>query len=170
MGSLADEFERVAIPHTRSLLRFALRLTRNSSAAEDLVQESLLSAWRSFAQFETGTNARAWLFRILINAFHAQHRKQQSTLPTLILTPDLRSASPSPLESLSVLQALDQLVAEQRTVLLLALGEGFTCREIANILAIPIGTVMSRLGRARAAMCRALSPEGIPKRAEKVAP
>jgi RNA polymerase sigma-70 factor, ECF subfamily len=167
MGSPADEFERVAMPHTPGLLRFALRLTRDSFAAEDLVQETLLSAWRGFAQFETGTNVRAWLFRILINAFHAQHRKQQSTL---ILTPDLRSASPSPLESLSVLQALEQLSAEQRTVLLLALGEGFTCREIANILAIPMGTVMSRLGRAREAMCRALSPEGLPQRAEKVIP
>ena len=170
MGSLADEFERVAMPHTRSLFRFARRLTRDSCAAEDLVQEALLSAWRGFEQFETGTNARAWLFRILINAFYAQHRKQQSTLPTLILTPGLRSASPSPLESLTVLQALEHLGAEQRTVLLLALGEGFTCREIAHILAIPIGTVMSRLSRAREAMCRALAPVGLPQHAEKVTP
>lgn len=157
------------MPHTRSLLRFAVRLTRNSFSAEDLVQETLLLAWRGFHKFEAGTNVRAWLFRILINAFHAQHRKQQSSLPTLMLTPDLLSTSSSPVESLSVLQALEHLSAEHRSVLLLAVVEGFTCREIANILAVPIGTVMSRLSRAREAMCRALSPGDLPRREEKVA-
>jgi RNA polymerase sigma-70 factor (ECF subfamily) len=157
------------MPHTRSLLRFAIRLTHDSFSAEDLVQETLLLAWRGFHKFETGTNVRAWLFRILINAFHAQYRKQQSTLPTLMLTPDLLSTSSSPVESLSVLQALEHLSAEHRSVLLLAVVEGFTCREIANILAVPIGTVMSRLSRAREAMCRALSPRNLPRREEKVA-
>jgi len=152
------EFERVAMPHTRSLLRFALRLTHNASSAEDLVQETLLLAWRGFRQFETGSNARAWLFRILINAFHAQNRKARSSLPALVLTPEIRVVSDSSLELLEVEQALDRLGADQRTVLLLAVVEGFTCREIADILTVPMGTVMSRLGRAREAMRELLSP------------
>ena len=78
MRRCEGEFERVAMPHARSLLRFALRLTHDASVAEDLVQEALLLAWGGFGQFEAGTNARAWLFRILINAFHAQGRKARS--------------------------------------------------------------------------------------------
>ena len=68
MKRTEDEFEQVAMPYARSLLRFALRLTRNSFAAEDLVQEALLLAWRGFHQLEAGTNARAWLFRELSGA------------------------------------------------------------------------------------------------------
>lgn len=167
MNRTEDEFERVAMPHARSLLRFALRLTHNSFSAEDLVQETLLLAWRGFRQFEYGVNARAWLFRILINAFNTQNRKLRSSLPTLVLTPDVRAVSSSTFESLALLQALDRLGADQRTVLLLAVVEGFTCREIAHILTIPIGTVMSRLSRAREAMCESLSPLSGQKR-EKV--
>ncbi len=165
MARREDEFERVAMPHARSLLRFAVRLTRDSFAAEDLVQETLLLAWRGFRQFETGTNVRAWLFRILINAFHAQHRKVR--LPGLVLTPDLHAVSDPGFEFLETLQALDRLPADQRTVLLLAVAEGFTCREVADILAIPIGTVMSRLSRAREAMRESLAPLK-ERRAEKV--
>lgn len=152
-----DEFEQVMMPHARSLLRFALRLTRDSFSAEDLVQETLLLAWRGFRRFERGTNARAWLFRILINAFNAQNRKSRSSSQTLILTPDTCVVPSSALESLEVLQALDRLGTDQRTVLLLAVVEGFTCREIANILTIPIGTVMSRLSRARESLGELLS-------------
>jgi RNA polymerase sigma-70 factor (ECF subfamily) len=153
-----DEFERVAMPHTRSLLRFALRLTHNSFSAEDLVQETLLLAWRGFHQFESGSNARAWLFRILINAFNMQNRKAGPSLPALALTPGFHGPSDSNFESLEVMQAVDRLAPDHRAVLLLAVIEGFTCREIAEILTIPIGTVMSRLSRAREAMRESLSP------------
>ena len=164
MGCREDEFERVAMPHARDLLRFALRLTHDSFSAEDLVQETLFLAWRGFRQFESGTNARAWLFRILVNAHNAQKRKQRSSFPAEIP----RAVFHSPLESLAVVEALDRLTLDQRTVLLLAVIEGFTCREIANILAIPMGTVMSRLGRARAAMCEMLSATS-DRQCEKVA-
>src|SRR6202167_942677 len=70
-----NEFERVAMPHSRSLLRVARRLASDPAAAEDLVQETFFRAWRSFDQFQAGTNMRAWLFRILFHAFYAQGRR-----------------------------------------------------------------------------------------------
>lgn len=137
----------MAMPHTRSLLRVARRLTHD---AEDLVQEAMLLAWRGFHQFESGTNARAWLFRIMINAFQGRGRKSHLALVPL---DDRDFASRSLSESAAeVTQALDDLAIDQRTVLLLGVVEGFTCQEIAEILKIPIGTVMSRLSRAREAM------------------
>jgi RNA polymerase sigma-70 factor (ECF subfamily) len=157
MGRRNDEFERTALPHAPSLLRFALRLARNRPNAEDLVQEALLLAWRAFPRFEPGS-ARAWLFRILINLFLSQNRKARSAPPVLLLKPENQAALHSHCESLEVIQALDRLSAEQRTVLLLAVVEGFTCREISEILSIPIGTVMSRLARARDAMREVLAP------------
>jgi RNA polymerase sigma-70 factor (ECF subfamily) len=168
MGRRGDEFERVALPHSGSLLRFALRVTRDRSSAEDLVQETLLLAWRGFHRFEVGTNVRAWLFRILINTFHTQNRKARSAVPALVLTPEIHAISDSSAESLAVAQALDRLGADHRTVLMLAVVEGFTCREIAEILNVPIGTVMSRLSRAREAMREALAPLG-GRRGERVA-
>lgn len=161
-----DEFEEVMLPHSRSLLRFALRLQRNSTA-EDLVQETLMLAWRSFGQFAPGTNARAWLFRILINASHAQNRKLRAAPPMAVLSNESSAALDSSMENIDVFQALDRLIPEYRTVLLLAVVEGFTCREIADILTVPMGTVMSRLSRARDAMRATLSPSN-GKSGEKV--
>ncbi len=141
------------MPHVRSLLRVARRLT---SDPEDLVQETMLSAWRGFHQFQPGTNVRAWLFRIMMNGFHVRGRKIQPLLVPIeghdrAGGPDLSSAA-------EVAQALDELALEHRTVLLLGVVEGFTCREIAEILDVPIGTVMSRLSRARDAMRSLLAP------------
>jgi RNA polymerase sigma-70 factor (ECF subfamily) len=157
MGQRENEFERIALPHAPALLRFALRLARSRPLAEDLVQEALLQAWRGYRQFEPGSNARAWLFRILVNAFYSQSRKARSAPALQLLTPDMGTAGPN-FDSLEVTQALDRLPADQRSALLLAVVEGFTCREIAEIMTIPIGTVMSRLARAREAMREALAP------------
>ena len=156
MPGREGEFERVCLPHARSLIRFAIRLTRDSSAAEDLVQETLLLAWRAFPRFRED-NPRAWLFRILINCSKAEKRRSRSA-PVLVTGEDLRAAAPSDAEWVEVLQAVDRLPDEQSTVLLLAAVEGFTCREIAEILEIPIGTVMSRLSRAREALRGVLAP------------
>ncbi len=146
MFSSQQNFERLILPETPRLLRFARRLTSNPSSAEDLVQETLLRAWRSFYQFQEGTNARAWLYRILMNQFYGEGRRAQAApLPETISS----KASWSEIDRLEVVQALDALPAEHRTVLLLAVVEGFTCREAAEILAVPMGTVMSRLSRAR---------------------
>ncbi len=146
------EFERVVLCHTQSLLRVARRLTAHPWAAEDLVQDCLLLAWRSFHQFQPGTNARAWLFRILFNDFHAKGRKVQSAPDLLPMKADFGTASPAYDEAMDVSQALDGLPLDHRTVLLLGVVEGFTCSEMAGILSVPIGTVMSRLSRARQAM------------------
>jgi RNA polymerase sigma-70 factor, ECF subfamily len=156
-----DEFERLAMPHTRSLLRVARRLTSERDIAEDLVQETMLAAWRGFHQFRAGTNERAWLFRILINAVHARGRKLRA-MPAVTpiaahefagVSSDAEAAA---LTAVEVAQAFDDLPVEQREVLLLGVVEGFTCQEAAEILSIPIGTVMSRLSRGRDALRRAL--------------
>jgi RNA polymerase sigma-70 factor (ECF subfamily) len=151
------DFEGVVLPHARSLLRFAIRLTGNPFQAEDLVQETLLLAWRRFGLFDPGTNAHAWLFRILLNVFRQQKRKGRSSLATEPLAHAVHAAQRSSHESVEVMQAFDLLSCDQRTVLLLAIVEGFTCREVAGILDVPIGTVMSRLSRAREVMRELLS-------------
>jgi len=150
------EFERVALCHSQSLLRVARRLT-SPPAAEDLVQDCLLLAWRNFHQFEPGTNARAWLFRILFNVFYAEGRKLRRVPELLPLTAHIRgiatSAAAGAIESaMEVAQALETLQRDHRTVLMLGVVEGFTCGEMAGILKVPVGTVMSRLSRAREAM------------------
>ena len=140
------------MPHTRSLLRVARRLTSDGSTAEDLVQETLLSAWRSFHQLRADANAQAWLFRILFNAWHARGRKLRTAGVMVPLSDEVSVMTPRFDEAAEVTRALDGLEIEHRTVLLLGVVEGFTCRETAEILSTPIGTVMSRLSRARHAV------------------
>lgn len=143
------------MPHTESLLRAALRITRDHAAAEDMVQETLLSAWRAFEQFERDTNCKAWLFRIMLNFSNKNHRKTQAQ-PVLVPLDGhepprviAMHVKPPQLNALEVLSALEALSIEHRLVLILAVVEGFTCKEIAGICSLPIGTVMSRLSRAR---------------------
>jgi len=141
------------MPHLAALLRVARRLTFDSASAEDLVQETMLLAWRGFRSFQTGTNARAWLFRILFNVFHGEGRKAR-----VEALPSKESVRPMLQQAVEIAEALDALSLEQRTVLLLAVVEGFTCQEIAGILDVPIGTVMSRLSRARGELRKSLAP------------
>jgi RNA polymerase sigma-70 factor (ECF subfamily) len=148
-----QEFEWIAMPHLAALLRVARRLTPEPTSAEDLVQETMLLAWRGFRGFERGTNARAWLFRIMFNVFHGQGRRELRS-PELSLL-DVR---PRFQEAIEIAEALNALSLEQRTVLLLCVVEGFTCREAAGILDLPIGTVMSRLSRARQELRESLAP------------
>lgn len=156
MPTQQDQFERIAMPHLRSLLRVARRLTLDGAAAEDLVQETMLLAWRGFHRFQTDSNARAWLFRILLNAFYGQGRKASRVA---VVRPALeQGVRPMLQESAEIAQALDALPLEQRTVVVLAITEGFTCSEIAGMLDVPIGTVMSRLSRARQELRKSLAP------------
>ncbi|MGH2711401.1 MAG: sigma-70 family RNA polymerase sigma factor [Actinomycetota bacterium] len=166
---LEERFEREALPLMPELYAAAMRLTRNPSDAEDLLQEAFLRAYRGFASFEEGTNLRAWLYRILTNAYINTYRKKQRQ-PQTISTDDapewylydqLRdegrepSAETEVLESLpdeEVQEALAELPEQFRMAVLLADVEGFSYKEIAEILDIPIGTVMSRLHRGRRAL------------------
>jgi RNA polymerase sigma factor (sigma-70 family) len=150
-----EQFERIAMPQLAALLRVARRLTFESASAEDLVQETMLLAWRGFHQFQPGTNARAWLFRILFNAFHGEGRKAQRSSGSLPISTVVDARLQ---EGVEMAEAMKALPVEQRTVLLLCVVEGFTCREAGEILNVPIGTVMSRLSRARQELRNTLAP------------
>jgi RNA polymerase sigma-70 factor (ECF subfamily) len=142
--------------HTMALRRYALVLTRNADMAEDLVQETLAKAIAAADKFEPDTDLRVWLFRILHNTHISEVRKQQVRaraavdLPEPVFEPDptLR------LEVRQVLEALDQLPAEQRDPIVLIALEGMSYADAAKSLNIPSGTLYSRLGRGRAALRR----------------
>jgi RNA polymerase sigma-70 factor, ECF subfamily len=169
-----DAFTASAMQYAPQLYSAAMRMTRNASDAEDLVQETYLRAYRSFATFEDGTNLRAWLFRILtntfINSYRAKQRRPQETdlgdTEDLYLYRNLRnidSASRSAEDTLfdlftddEVKAALESLPENFRMPVLLADVEEFSYKEIAEMLDIPIGTVMSRLHRGRKAMQKQL--------------
>ena len=158
-----EEFERIALVYHEVLLRVACRILRSESLAEDAVQETLLSAWRAFHQFERGSNCRAWLFRIMLNGI----RKDRRRAVPLAELPDWQSldnlmtggSSFEFLVHLDATAALDALPETQRSIFLLAAVEGFTCKEISAMQAIPIGTVMSRLSRSRAELRKVLQPQ-----------
>jgi RNA polymerase sigma-70 factor (ECF subfamily) len=170
---LDERFEREAIPLLSELYGGALRLTRNPTDAEDLLQETFLRAYRGFASFKEGTNLRAWLYRILTNAFINIYRKRQRE-PQTVSDSDVEewylydklgaegaeaSAEAQVLDSLpdeDVQEALASLPDQFRLAVLLADVEGFSYKEIAEILDVPIGTVMSRLHRGRRALERRL--------------
>jgi RNA polymerase sigma-70 factor (ECF subfamily) len=156
-----EEFESIALVHTDALLAMARRRLRCDSLAEDAVQETLLCAWRAFHQFQRDTNCRAWLFRILLNGISRNGRR---TIPLVGLPPgqslDNVVAIRPPFASSAyseAIAAIDALPEERRIVFLLAEVEGFACKEVSSMLAIPIGTVMSRLSRCRAELRNALS-------------
>jgi RNA polymerase sigma-70 factor, ECF subfamily len=169
-----DAFAASAMQYAPQLYSAAMRMTRNPSDAEDLVQETYLRAYRSYATFEEGTNLRAWLFRILtntfINTYRAKQRRPQETdlgdTEDLYLYKNVRNIDPSSRSAEDTLfelftddevkAALESLPDNFRMPVLLADVEEFSYKEIAEMLDIPIGTVMSRLHRGRKAMQKQL--------------
>jgi RNA polymerase sigma-70 factor, ECF subfamily len=163
----ARRFERDVLPLSQQIFAAARRLTRNTHDAEDLAQEVMLRAYAGFGSFQDGTNPKAWLYRILHNAWVSQYRKRKSRLDEISVEciPDLqsaavilrasnasRSAEDSALERMTdeeVATALAALREDVRTTVYYADVLEFSCKEIATITGSPIGTVMSRLHRGR---------------------
>jgi RNA polymerase sigma-70 factor (ECF subfamily) len=161
-----QRFEREALVHAEPLYRAALRMTKNETDAQDLVQETFLRAYKNFDRFEEGTNCKAWLFRIMTNTFINTYRSKQKEAGSVpfddvddnYLYNQLAEGSESgdPEKDLfakmvdkDVVEAIEQLPAEFRMVVVLAFYEGFAYQEIADILGIQVGTVKSRLHRGR---------------------
>jgi RNA polymerase sigma-70 factor (ECF subfamily) len=175
---MADQktFANEAMQYAPQLFSGALRMTRNRADAEDLLQETYLKAWRSYHLYEEGTNLRAWLFRIMtnsyINRYHQQQRRPQQTdldsLEDLYLYRRIASFDQSQLSASAedqmmalftddeVKNALEELPESFRIPVLLSDVEEFSYKEIAEMLDIPIGTVMSRLHRGRKLMQKLL--------------
>ena len=158
-----SEFEDLVRPHADALYRTALRMTGNGAAAEDLVQECFLKAWKNLHRFERGTNFKAWIFTILTNSYINDYRRA-ARAPAVVT--DFAEVEPAGAEELPQLtaqdvgrlgdrlgdrakKALEKVPDEFRIVFLLATIEETSYKDIAAMLGIPIGTVMSRLFRAR---------------------
>ena len=164
-----ETFEAEALPHLDTVYRVALRLSGDESQADDLTQETMLKAYRAWAQFRKGTNARAWLLTILRNTFINEDRKRRKTGPTVDVTEveaytvfhDLQDADPEgrffdQLVDDDVTRAIDELPDEFREALVLSDVEGLPYAEIARITEVPVGTVKSRIFRARQALQKRL--------------
>jgi RNA polymerase sigma-70 factor (ECF subfamily) len=161
------DFEAAAMPFVDSLYNTAFRMTRNAEDAEDLVQESYLKAYKYYDKFREGTNFKAWLFKILKNTFINNYRRRQQRPPQsdfaeieesfeTQVSDEVKRRVKSPEEELledvldeDVQRALDDLPTDYRMAVVLADLEGFSYKEIAEILELPVGTVMSRLYRGR---------------------
>ena len=165
-----SRFESETLPWMRSLYGFAVRLARDPSDASDLVQESYLRAFRTFDNFVSGTNAKAWLFRILFSVFANDQRKRrrQRVIPIEELEPHFdrvameswrggRGAARTVENTAALEEALACLPEEFRAVVLLVDVEGLTYGEAAEALGCPVGTVRSRLSRARRGLFAILS-------------
>jgi RNA polymerase sigma-70 factor (ECF subfamily) len=161
------QFEALLAPWLDPLYASAVRLTRNEGNAEDLVQDAVMRAWRFFDKFEPGTNFRAWIFKILTNTFINGYRRttrerglqdesERQSVEASFFSADVTERAQNPEEYLvdramseHVLAAIDALPVDFRMVVILADLQEFSYKEIAEILDVPVGTVMSRLFRGR---------------------
>lgn len=167
VAAVRRRFHQEAMPHAQALYGAAMRLVRSPDDARDLVQETMFKAWRAFHTFESGTNCKAWLFRILTNTFINKYRRRAKerdildgktridaehelvNLPSkrAFLDPEGAMADKSLADE--VLAALEDLPVDFRVVVMLSDIEGFAYKDIAAMVGIPVGTVMSRLFRGR---------------------
>lgn len=171
MSASPAEFEELVRPHADALFRTALRMTGEPASAEDLVQDACLRAWKNLDRFERGTNFKAWIFTILTNAYINDYRRA-ARAPEVVT--DFSEAEPAGAEEVPHLtaddvarlgdrlgdaakRALEKVPGEFRLVFLLSTLEEMKYKDIAAVLGIPIGTVMSRLFRARTILRRELA-------------
>lgn len=173
-AALRESFEEQALPLLDQLYGAAMRMTQNRADAEDLLQDTYVRAFQSFHTFKPGTNLKAWMYRILKNTFINEYRKRQRRPQRTsgdgvedwqlveasnhqgVGLESAESQAFSKLPDDTVRQALESLPAEYREAVLLADVEGFSYKEIANIMDSPVGTVMSRIHRGRAALRKSL--------------
>jgi len=173
---LNEEFEREAVPHMDALYNFALKMTGDSDDASDLIQETYLKAFRFWDKFEKGTNCKAWLFRIMKNTFINTYRKNTKE-PDKVDYEEIENfyenIKPSSTDSAhlekdiydnllddELSSAISSLPEDFRTVVILCDIEGYTYDEIADFVDVPVGTVRSRLHRARKMLYTKLSEGG----------
>jgi RNA polymerase sigma-70 factor (ECF subfamily) len=149
-----------AIP---SLRAFAISLSRNTDYADDLVQDTIVRAWAAIDRFEPGTNLNAWLFTILRNAFHSQFRKARRQVEdgdgfyaARLRTPPEQHGK---CDVQDMLEALAKLPVHQREALILVAAEGLSCEEAAQVCGVAIGTIKSRVNRARERLAKPLAVE-----------
>jgi len=148
-----DEIESI-VP---ALRRYARALTRNADRADDLVQDCLERAIRKQVLWQPTGSLKSWLFRILLNLYRnelrvARRRGEHVAVETLLVEPSVAPAQPGRIALAEMARAIDTLATDQREALLLVVLEGLSYSEAASVLGIPMGTLMSRLGRARAAL------------------
>lgn len=153
MQQFLDEIEE-SVP---ALRRYARALTRNADRADDLVQDCLERAIRKQALWKPTGSLKGWLFRILLNLYRnelrtSRRRGEHVPVETLLVEPSVAPAQPGRIALAEMAKAIDTLGAEQREALLLVVLEGMSYGEAADVIGVPIGTLMSRLGRARAAL------------------
>lgn len=153
-----EDFKSQALVHVELLTRIAIRLCDSRESAEDAVQETYLQAWKYWKTFQPGTNCRSWLFRILFNVIKKRHggKLQQVPIEDAGVDRIVRLIPDRQLEQFEVSEAFDRLAEEHRAVLMLVAVEEMTYKEAAFALGVPVGTVMSRVNRARIQLRRLL--------------
>ena len=178
-NAVRRDFQEIALPHIDGLYAAALRLTRDERDAEDLVQDTLVRAYRFFDRFERGTNIKAWLFKILTNTFINKYRRkskersitegaERQAVTERFFSAGVSQRSGDPehhiydrLLSDDILKAIDELPIDFRLVVILADVQEFSYKEIAEIVGCPVGTVMSRLFRGRRLLQKKLADYAI---------
>lgn len=173
-----EDFQNEALPHLDALYRYGYRLTQNEKDAEDLLQDTFLRAYRFWDKYEKGSNCKAWLFRIMKNLFLNKVDKQKRSLDETSLDDteewylysQLKDGGPESVRNdpasifevkdwgVQIQEAIDRLPEEFREPLVLFDGEGLSYQQIAEIMDLPIGTVRSRLNRARKRLQKELAP------------
>lgn len=163
-GPPSDDPRDALLGHLPAMRAFALSLTRNASAADDLVQDTVVKAWSNLDRFEAGTNLRAWLFTILRNTFYSSRRRTSREVSDSdgALTGALaeKPAHDGRLQMTDFLRAFQRLPDEQREALALVGASGFSYEEAAEMTGVAVGTVKSRANRARARLALLLQLDG----------